>query len=151
MDKKIFLILGIAIVISAAMTYYYLDRNGLVYRETIIIDEKLFQEAPRDPYTLKNVEIEGDFLKMELEYSGGCKEHEFKLIGTKNFMESEPVQIDVLLSHNANNDSCESLITEALRFDLEPLKEAWIEMYNSESGTMIIRILGKDETVTYSF
>ncbi|KXA92871.1 hypothetical protein AKJ37_06370 [candidate division MSBL1 archaeon SCGC-AAA259I09] len=70
------------------MTYYYLDRNGLVYRETIIIDEKLFQEAPRDPYTLKNVEIEGDILKIELDYFGGCKEHEFKLIGTKNFMEN---------------------------------------------------------------
>ena len=106
----------------------------------------------RDPTThINEIRIEGDLLQLTVSYSGGCEEHVFELIGTKNFMESEPVQVNIRLSHNANNDPCDALITEELIFNLSPLKEAWQDAYQQESGTIIINLEGFDESISYEF
>lgn len=119
--------------------------------DLIIVDENYYQEAPRDPNTINSVELEEDILKLSVSYGGGCKEHEFALIITNNFMESNPVQINVLLSHNANDDLCEAYLTEELLFDLTPLKETWQQTYQQESGTIIIWLDGLEESIVYDF
>lgn len=105
---------------------------------------------PNNSYTINSVKINRDILTIEVQYGGGCKEHVFSLFGSPAFMKSNPVQIDVMLSHNANNDMCKALITEELSFDLSPLKELWQENYG-ESGTIIISLDGFDEVISYEF
>lgn len=57
------------------------------------------------------------------------------------FLESLPVKADVLLTHNANNDLCEALILQELKFDLSPLKEEYQTSYSDETnGSIIIRL-----------
>jgi hypothetical protein len=120
-------------------------------KKSIILDVNLFQNASRDPYTFGNLKLEGDTLTINVQYVGGCEEHEFELIGTNKFMESEPVQVNILLSHNANNDPCEALITEESTFNLTPLKEAWQQAYRRDSGTIIIWLEGLVGSISYEF
>jgi len=125
-----------------------------VYNQTILIDDVLFQNAKIDTYNITNTYIQGDTLEITLQYSGGCEEHEFNLIGTGEFldlMQAEPVQTSILLSHNANNDLCEAFITEILFFDLTPLKNAWQQLYERGSGTMIISLDGFKNPLVYAF
>ncbi|MFX0206334.1 MAG: hypothetical protein ACFFDT_10120 [Candidatus Hodarchaeota archaeon] len=108
----------------------------------ILLDESEFNNAIRDEFTFINVTLEHDLLYLEVSYSGGCATHDFSLIGTGVFMESYPVQTSIVLSHEDNNDNCESIVTETLMFDLTPLKELYTESYLESSGTIIIYLLG---------
>lgn len=152
MNKQL-LILGIAILLLAAalsgcITSIY-DNNS--YQKSIILDDDLFQNASRDPYEIINIGLEVDILEINVSYSGGCEEHEFSLFGSSSFNESSPVQIEVVLSHNDNNDPCDGICAEKLAFDLSPLKEKWQEAYQQNSGTIIIWLEGVEESISYEF
>ena len=100
----------------------------------------------KDRATISEPRIEGDCLKFKISYSGGCNEHDFWLYGSKAFLESNPVQVEVLLSHDGKNDACDAWLTEELEFDLTPLKTAYKQAYRSE-GKALLRIYepGADE------
>jgi hypothetical protein len=66
-------------------------------------------------------------------------------------MESDPVQANVVLSHEDNDDPCDALITEEMVFNLLPLKKTWQEQYNKISGTIIMNVEGWEKQVTYDF
>ncbi|MFX0091218.1 MAG: hypothetical protein ACFFBD_05595 [Candidatus Hodarchaeota archaeon] len=117
----------------------------------IVVSDSDYQNAPRDPYNIKNIKLNFDTLILNITYGGGCREHDFSLITTAVFMESNPVQVNVLLSHNANNDSCLALFTRTMAFNLSPLKEAWQEGYQKTSGTIIIHLEGLEEPIIYQF
>ncbi|MFX0063123.1 MAG: hypothetical protein ACFFC7_13175 [Candidatus Hermodarchaeota archaeon] len=124
--------------------------------QKIIIDNIIgsyYQIAPRDPLSINSIELNNDILKVKVSFGGGCKDHSFALIASRGFMESDPVQVNVLLSHDASNDLCEALITQDLAFDLSPLKEAWQQAYQQTSGTIIIHLEGGEESIslTYDF
>lgn len=146
--NKNMVIVGLLIVL---ITVVVLGGYNTSTKKSIILDENLFLNAPRNPYTFGNLKLEGDTLTINVQYVGGFEEHEFELIGTNKFMESEPVQVNILLSHNANNDSGEALITEELTFNLTPLKEAWQQAYQRDSGTIIIWLEGLEESISYEF
>jgi hypothetical protein len=118
--------------------------------DKIILDEDYYHNAPRDPVTINDVKIIKDLLYLNVSYSGGCEEHIFTLIAAA-FMESNPVQVNVLLSHEDNNDPCEMWITQDLFYNLKPLKRAWQRAYNKISGTIIINLQDYDETLYYNF
>ena len=77
---------------------------------------------------------------IDVSYSGGCETHAFTLVAEERFLESFPVQLRVSLAHNANGDTCEESITESYHFDLTPLKEAYQAGYQTETGTIILRL-----------
>jgi hypothetical protein len=66
-------------------------------------------------------------------------------------MESYPVQVNVVLSHEDNDDPCDAWITEEMVFNLLPLKKAWQEQYNEMSGTIIMNLENWEKQVTYNF
>ena len=109
----------------------------------ILLDKSEYDNAIRVyDYSYVNVSIEKDLLCLEISYSGGCVSHDFSLIGSGSFSESYPVQTSMLLSHEDNDDNCDSIITDTLVFDLTPLKELYIESYSESSGTIIIYLSG---------
>ena len=116
--------------------------------QDIVLDD--YKSALKDPFTINRVTLNGDLLKIKVSYSGGCKEHIFTLISS-GFMESNPVQVNLVLSHNANNDSCEAWLTEDLSFDLSPLKQAYQQAYSEDSATIILNLEGSEDAINYQF
>lgn len=144
-------LLGISIISVSLLGSLSLNKLLNEDYQGIILDDSYFQSAPRDPFTIKSIMVDKDILKVEVTYGGGCKDHEFVLIGSNVFMESDPVQTKVVLSHNANNDLCEKLILEELEFDLSPLKHTYQQSYSDASAEIIIHFEGVEETISYQF
>jgi len=116
----------------------------------IIIDDSLYQTAPRDPLTLNDVKLQRDFLVFNVSYGGGCEEHIFQLVSS-SFMESYPVQVNIVLSHEDNDDPCDMWVTETLIFNILPLQNSYQNSYNEESGTIVMNIEGWNESINYDF
>ncbi len=116
-----------------------------------LVDEFNMDDWDRDPYTFSKVYINGDLLYLETRYGGGCELHDFSLVASSGFMKSNPVQSEVLLTHNDNNDGCEALITRTLIFNLSPLKEIYLQRYPDATRTIILLIEGWDDNIEYQF
>ena len=121
-----------------------------LYTETVLVDAAT--PVPPDPYTVEQVSVKGDSLRVTVRYGGGCRTHEFRLLLFKTFRESYPVQSDALLAHNANGDSCKALREDDLRFDLTPLRDHYRRSYQTQSGVIRLRLLAPGNgTVEYRF
>ena len=118
--------------------------------QDIVIDDSLYNNAPRDPVTINNVKLLKNILFMNISYGGGCEEHEFLLIAT-SFMESEPVQVNILLSHEDNADPCDMWINKNHSFNLLPLKRSWQRLYHEISGIIVMNIEGWNQSILYQF
>lgn len=88
-----------------------------------------------DPITITSALIEGNTLHLTVEYSGGCQDHSFEMIGSMAVMKSLPPKRSVRLIHESNDDHCRALITQNLRINIEALA------YAKEKGSEIILIL----------
>ena len=98
-----------------------------------------------DAYQLDDTTIAGDTLTISVSYGGGCKTHEFTLIAADAFMESDPVQLDVSIVHNANLDFCERWVEEMYHFDLTPIKTMYQQAYQQDEGTVVLNLEGVPE------
>ena len=94
----------------------------------------------KDALELNEAAITGDTLAVEVSYSGGCRDHQFTLVASGVFMESDPVQLSVALAHNANDDPCEAWITEGYLFDLAPIKALYQKAYRQDSGIVVLQL-----------
>ena len=93
-----------------------------------------------DAYVINAATIEGDTLRVNVSYTGGCETHAFTLVAEERFLESFPVQLRVSIAHNANSDTCEDSITEDHQFDLTPIKAVYQKGYQTEIGTIVLRL-----------
>ncbi|MXW03636.1 MAG: hypothetical protein F4Z81_01060 [Gemmatimonadetes bacterium] len=91
-----------------------------------------------DDYELNEAAVRGDTLAVTVSYSGGCKAHRFTLIAADSFMESDPVQLDVAIAHDADGDPCEAYPTEDYHFILDPIKARYKASYGTGSGTIVL-------------
>lgn len=78
--------------------------------------------AKGDAITINGLKVVGDSLYVEVQYSGGCQDHEFTMITNGNFLKSLPPQLPLFLEHNANGDNCRALKMQTLKYDLMPLR-----------------------------
>ncbi|MES2587826.1 MAG: hypothetical protein V4622_02530 [Bacteroidota bacterium] len=76
-----------------------------------------------DPYKIKSIKLERNYVIIEVTYSGGCEVHDFQLIGSKFLSKSIPAIRNVQLVHNKKNDSCKKLVTEKLKFSISVLAQ----------------------------
>ena len=100
-----------------------------------------------DDYQLEDATIVGDTLTISVAYGGGCETHQFTLIASDTFMESDPVQLGISIVHNANLDFCERWVEEVYHFDLAPIKTMYQEAYQQEAGTVVLNLEGVPEDV----
>lgn len=141
------------LVSSSMLGFLFVISNPYLFlnNEKIILDCNLYAEAPRDSIYINNLKISNQYLSINFSYGGGCQKHEFFLIGSEQYMESYPVQTNILLSHNSNNDSCLAWFTEVKIFDLTPLKLQYQELYSENSATVILRVQGGQEVFIIDF
>lgn len=105
-----------------------------------------------DQFTFEEVTIENDTLTAVVRYGGGCRLHQFDLRFSGVFMESYPVQVNAKIIHNANNDMCKAYLLERLKFPLLPLKENYMNSYEtSGEETIIIKLENWDGELSYTF
>lgn len=86
---------------------------------------------PSDGYQIQDASVFGDILQVRLSYGGGCAKHDIQLVAWGGWMESDPVQVKLFLSHEDFDDPCDAWITEDYRFDLLPLKGAYEQAYGA--------------------
>ena len=103
----------------------------------VLTNDKKRKKYRVDEYWLQKIGIKGDILNMSVTTGGGCEEHVYTLVGGKTFMESVPVQSSLLLAHDANNDTCEAIVGSNLKFDLTPLKKAYLAAYPKDTNGVI--------------
>lgn len=84
--------------------------------------------------TIEKVSLEGNILTLKVSYSGGCKDHEFQLVGNKMISKSLPPKRGIFLYHNGNEDSCRESITKELRFDISAFAYLDQEIHLSLQG-----------------
>jgi hypothetical protein len=110
-----------------------------------------------DALSIDSARVSADTLHTFVTYGGGCARHEFALVAWNGWLESHPVQVSVLLAHDAHDDPCDALVTAHLRHDLRPLRDAWHRSYGGSTGEIVMqltvaRILnGAPLTVRYVF
>ena len=93
-----------------------------------------------DDYELNAAAVKGDTLAVTLSYSGGCRTHRFTLVAAEAFMESDPVQLEVAIAHDADGDPCEAYPTEDYHFILDPIKARYKASYGAGPGTIVLRL-----------
>ncbi|MCO4769832.1 MAG: hypothetical protein KDA24_07350 [Deltaproteobacteria bacterium] len=92
--------------------------------------------------------INGDELEATVSYGGGCAVHDFHACWDGLFLESWPVQVNLVLEDWGPPDPCLAYITETHTFDLSPLQTAWLQSYMAP-GEIIVNVDGGSDT--YSF
>jgi len=111
---------------------------------TVKIDPSENIQKRGDRTSISRMEVLGDFLSINVSYSGGCEEHEFQLITDGRYSATYPPEIEVVLRHDANNDRCRSYIDETLFFDLKPLQ------YDGTTR-IVIRLTNNDNLYEYNY
>jgi hypothetical protein len=99
------------------------------------------EDWPQDPLVLRQFSLEGGILELEVEYGGGCKSHDHDLVAWGGWMETVPVQVHVLLTHEDPDDPCDALIRRTLRYDLTRLREDYEASYPNGGPTTIVLLL----------
>ena len=112
------------------------DRPGRI----VVNFAGVIDRLPRDQWQLEEARIDGDTLRLRVVHGGGCARHTYGLVAWNGWLESFPVQVGVVLLHDAKNDPCDALLTPTLRFDLKPLREAFVKAYGGPSGTIVINL-----------
>lgn len=83
-----------------------------------------YDSLKTDPITLINATIEGDCLKLNLQYGGGCEEHQVDLALILPQCGTPPLPPPTFeIRHDAKGDGCKALITKEYSFDLSGLRE----------------------------
>lgn len=122
----------------------YLGSDGIILGDNV--NTESFQY---DRYNLNDIKIVGDAVQLDISYSGGCRDHEFKLIAKNYLGESNSPKAQLVLSHNNNMDPCEAYPTENHSFVLLPLKYEFYKIFGKETGS--IRLVLEEKEVVYSF
>jgi len=97
-----------------------------------------------DPINIKHAEQNGDYIVLDVSYSGGCAEHFFELLSTGSFSPTYPPEVEIFLNHDKNGDGCRSIIDTKLYFDLKPLQ--------NPATTQVLMILkNTNKTLEYNY
>ena len=95
---------------------------------------------------ITDARIIGNTLYLAVAYSGGCKDHEFKLFGASMIAKSLPPIRSMKLIHNNNDDNCRAYLLQKIEVDLRELA------YQKEKGSVIyLNLDGWKERLTYTY
>ncbi|MEN8122384.1 MAG: hypothetical protein ABFS35_18710 [Bacteroidota bacterium] len=90
--------------------------------QDVVISPDEYKNAPNDPFSIKNMVIDGDCLKITYE-AGGCDGSTWlvKLIDSGAVAESYPCQRTLRLSMD-NKEVCDAVISKTTSFDIKDLQ-----------------------------
>jgi len=106
---------------------------------------EMYKEFKSDNFTILDVHIDGNLMHLTVEYSGGCGEHKFEVLGSKAIMKSLPPLRPVLIIHDAGGDNCRALIKEQMTVDISEFA------YQQVDGSEIMLVMEGREKISYKF
>ena len=109
----------------------------------MVVQDSSLEDWPRDPYTLGEVSFDGTRIRADVSYGGGCAEHRMDFVVFGGWMESFPVQVNALITHDGADDPCDSVVSETRVFDVYPLAVAYAQSYGTggqERPRVILRL-----------
>lgn len=92
--------------------------------------------------SIMKVGVEGNIMTINVEYSGGCEKHEFRLLGSTYIQKSLPPRRGITLWHDNKGDSCRGIVDEELKFD--------ISAFAYEGGEIILDLTGWATPISYT-
>ncbi|MCH7497462.1 MAG: hypothetical protein IH971_06400 [Candidatus Marinimicrobia bacterium] len=98
-----------------------------------------------DAFEVDSVSVSGDTLVVRVRYSGGCKEHDFFVVGSQDWVPLAPPLMDVVVIHDGHLDACEAYLWRYLLIGLTSIRE------QRGSGVVLIAVQSAPDTVLYSF
>ncbi|WOK08104.1 hypothetical protein RT717_05585 [Imperialibacter roseus] len=102
-----------------------------------------------DPFVIKKAVLNDSLLKVTVQYAGGCKKHDFKLVWDGTIDSSTiPAVANFALIHDGNNDMCEALPTEELTFDLVDIMKGSRPIEGFQAW--VVNASNKEEVLTIS-
>lgn len=146
--------IAIALIVILTTGCHHTSITGVDYSDKDVKKIKIYSgtlDFYADPASIVSGEINSDILGLVVRYGGGCKDHDFELYWDGLFMDSEPPQVRLQLSHNANNDLCRALLTEKLFFNLSPIKERFLKTESLPPALIIVNIHEPDTTNNKQF
>ncbi len=135
-------ILCLLVLINGCATHSKNSTNQLTIENATLgdISEK------SDPFTISNVSLSGKNLKINITFSGGCKEHNFKLLGSEAISKSLPPQRSIVLIHQSNGDACKKLVEKTLTFNVDAFS------YQKEKGSIIhLNLFGWKDRIEFTY
>ena len=64
-------------------------------------------------------DVDREVLQLEVEYTGGCYEHDFSLEISEFCLQGWPVVCDAVLVDHTEEDSCKMLVRETVEFEMD--------------------------------
>jgi hypothetical protein len=105
-------------------------------------------DLKKDSFNVSLAEIDNLTLHLKVTSGGGCRKHGYSLVMTPAaFMESYPVQANLYLRHDANDDPCDAIVTDSVVFDLLPIKTLYQQMYGT-SGQINLNLYDFEQTAS---
>ncbi len=113
--------LFIAVFIFAVSCNKTYDNNGISkinnHDKSSKYNDILKGKNTGDSFKIKEIYQANDILYVTVSYGGGCENHSFNVY-YKGKLDAEN---GLIITHNANKDGCEALITETLEINLKDL------------------------------
>ncbi len=105
------------------------------------LGDKVFEN---DLYSITNIRMEENTMLIDINYSGGCEKHVFKVIGLPlNSQSVQPIR-QIQLVHLSNNDRCKKMISQTLEIDMKE-----IVVNNAVGSKSIFKIDGWKDQLEY--
>lgn len=140
---KLFSILAVSILLFACNnTKEVLDIDPIEVKKAQIGD--VMQESA--PITITAATLDGNILSLEIEYSGGCKDHTYELIGSEAIMKSLPAKRAIKLVHNSNDDTCRELISETIKFNIRAFS-----VTETKGSEIVLLLDGYKQSISYVY
>lgn len=103
-------------------------------------------DLKKDGFSITRATVENPSLYIIVLSGGGCREHAYTLtMAPSVFMESFPVQANLYLRHDANDDPCDAIVTDSVAFDLRPIVTLYQQMYGP-SGQINLNLYNFEQT-----
>jgi hypothetical protein len=115
----------------------------LLYLETpplIVSQTKGLEGFTLDPLVIRDARVVAGILEVDVTFGGGCGQHDLDAVAYTTWMESDPVEVGVAVTHDPHGDSCEAAVQRTLLFDLEPLKDAYTDAYGTGNADLVLRV-----------
>ena len=121
--KKIIIITSLIIIAIACGNSKKMSKKNSVIVQPVILTNDFSSYARESSETqIINAVVVDSILTLNVSYNGGCKDHDFQLLGSKMIQKSLPPIRGIMLVHNANNDDCRELIERELKFNVSDFK-----------------------------
>jgi hypothetical protein len=110
----------------------------------VLVQSGFVKPKENGRFHFQKISLSDSLLTMVVNYSGGCKAHQFDLISSGFYAKSYPPQLTLFLQHADSADACRELVIDTLRFDVSNIKYPGAK-------EVILRFNNSKETLRYQY